>query len=148
MAKDWQKRNHSKKLSVLLYIAHLLPLSWMSEGILKCIFRPEWTEGWPPPRNFHADFTLDGWNNSIIQPARDAALDYYKVPMRPITLYTVLTLKLDQPNFICFSALRRAIQSQRVLAHQQSILVSCVWLYPFARFSIVWAPCHTHIIIF
>jgi len=80
MAEDWKKRNHSKTLSVLLYIAHLLPLVCKSEEILEYIFLPEdLTEGWKYPPNFHADFTLTGWNDHIIQPARDAVLDYYKV---------------------------------------------------------------------
>jgi len=108
MAEDEEMRNHSKTLSVLLYIAHLLPLACMSEFILEYIFFPECDEYWG--RNFHADFTLDGWNDHILHPARDAALDYYKVRTRLMSLHTVLTLKLIQPNFICFSALRRAIQ--------------------------------------
>ena len=29
--------------------------------------------------NFHAKYILNGWNDSIIQPARDAVLDYCKV---------------------------------------------------------------------
>jgi len=83
MAKDEEKRNHSKTLSVLLYITHLLPLACKSEEILEYIFLPEdLTRGWEDPRNFHADFTLSGWNDHIIQPARDAVLDYYKVRTR------------------------------------------------------------------
>jgi len=37
------------------------------------------------PLNFHAKWTLDGWNDHIIQPARDAVLDYYKVCMLNIS---------------------------------------------------------------
>jgi len=148
MAEDRKKKAHSENLSVLLYIAHLLPLAWMSEDILYFIFSPECTEDWRPPRNFHAEYTLNGWNDHIIQPARDAVLDYYKVHTRPISLHTVLALKLIQPNFICFSALRKPIQRQKVLARQHSILVStCVWLYPFDRSSIVGHPYHIDIII-
>ena len=29
--------------------------------------------------NFHGYWTLDGWNDDIIQPARDAVLEYYEV---------------------------------------------------------------------
>jgi len=94
MADDEEKRDHSETLSVLLYIAHLLPLTCMSEDILTSIFSPEYTEIGLGPRNFHADFTPDGWNDHIIQPARDAALDYYKVRTRLMSLQTVLTLKL------------------------------------------------------
>ena len=80
MAKDRKKRNHSKNLSVLLYIAHLLTVACNSEEILEYIFLPEdRTEGWKDPVNFHANFTLNGWNDHIVQPARDAVLDYYKV---------------------------------------------------------------------
>jgi len=131
IAEDTKKRNHSKTLLVLLYIAHLLPLACMSEHILESIFSPEYTESGRRLRNFHVDFTLDEWNYDIIQPARDTVLDYYKVHMRPLSLPTVLTLKPIQPIFICFSALRRAIQCRRVHVCQQSILVStCVWLSP------------------
>jgi len=31
------------------------------------------------PRTFHAEWLLDGWNDHVIQPARDAVLSYYKV---------------------------------------------------------------------
>jgi len=92
MTEDWKERNHSKKLSVLLYITHVLPLACKSEEILKYIFLPEdRTEGWEDPPNFHANFPLNGWNNHIIQPARDAVLDYYKVRTLYLT-YTVLAL--------------------------------------------------------
>ena len=100
MAEDKKKRNHSKTLSVLLYIAHLLPLACKSEEILEYIFLPEdLTRGWEDPRNFHADFTLNGWNDHIIQPARDAVLDYYKVRTLYPT-YAVLVLIPNQPNII------------------------------------------------
>jgi len=39
MADDKKKRNHSKSLLFLLYIAHLLPLACKSEEILEYIFR-------------------------------------------------------------------------------------------------------------
>jgi len=91
MAEDEKKRNLSKTLSVLLYIAHLLPLACMSKVLLGYIFRPGWTEIGLRSHNFHADFNLDGWNNHIIQPARDAVLDYYKVRTLYLT-YTVLAL--------------------------------------------------------
>jgi len=54
---------------------------------------------WHGPMNFHADFTLNGWNDHIIQPARDAVLDYYKVRTLYPT-YAVLVLIPNQPNII------------------------------------------------
>ena len=52
-------------------------------------------------QSFHADFTLDGWNDHIIQPARDAVLNYYKV-RTPCLIYAVLTLIPIQPYFIYY----------------------------------------------
>jgi len=100
MADDEKKRNHSRSMSFLLYIAHLLPLACKSEEILECIFFPE-DRGfcWYGPRNFHANFTLNGWNDHIIQPARDAVLDYYKV-RTPYPTYAILALTPIQSNLI------------------------------------------------
>ena len=100
MAEDEKKRNHSKNLSVLLYIAHLLPLACKSDAIMGHIFRTEDRSiRWHGPSNFHANFTLNGWNDHIIQPARDAVLDYYKVrTLYPA--YTVLALISMQSNII------------------------------------------------
>jgi len=100
MADDEKKRNHSKTLSVLLYIAHLLPLTCKSEDILKYIFLLEDRTGYyEDPRNFHADFPLNGWNDHIIQPARDAVLGYYKVRTLYPT-YAVLALTPIKLNII------------------------------------------------
>jgi len=80
MATGWNKQSHSENLLVLLYIAHLLPLACKSDEIMRFVFRREdHSRGWYSQRNFHANFTLNGWNDHIIQPARDAILDYYKV---------------------------------------------------------------------
>lgn len=79
-ANNMTKTLHSNTLSALLCIAHVLPLACESDEVLELIFLPEdcdTHEKFPP--NFHAHFTLNGWNNHIIQPARDAVLDYYKV---------------------------------------------------------------------
>jgi len=71
MAEDWKKRDHAKNLAVLLYIAHVLPQAFKSKYILGNIFFIEdRTKIWGDPRNFHANFPLDGWNDHIIQPAR------------------------------------------------------------------------------
>jgi len=101
MAEDKEKRNHSKKLLVLIYIAHVLHIACMSEYTLLYIFHTNEGEqwNWPGPRNFHGNFILDGWNDHIIQPARDAILDYYKVcTLYPA--YTVLALISMQSNII------------------------------------------------
>ena len=101
MADDEKKQDHSKSLLFLLYIAHLLPLACKSDEIVEYIFHKD-EDGefsWPGPRNFHANFTLNGWNDHIIQPARDAVLDYYKVRTLYPT-YAVLALIPNQPNII------------------------------------------------
>ena len=92
MAEHWSKRYHSDNLSVLLYIAHLLPLACKSDEIMVYIFHTE-NRGRSQhgPRNFHTKFTLSGWNDHIIQPARDAVLDYYKV-RTPYPTYAVHAL--------------------------------------------------------
>ena len=98
MADDEKKRDHSKKLSVLLYIAHLLPLACKSDKIMGYIFHTEdYSRRRHGPKNFHANITLNGWNDHIIQPARDAVLDYYKVRTLYPT-YAVLVLIPNQPN--------------------------------------------------
>ena len=100
MAEDEKKRNHSETLSVLLYIAHVLPLACNSEEILKSIFLPEdRTKGWKNPPNFHAKFPLNGWNDHIIQPTQAAVLDYYKVRTLYPT-YAVLALTPIQSKLI------------------------------------------------
>jgi len=68
------KRKYSEDLSTLLCIAHVLPLAqrcWRLVLEISGISRN--TEP------FHAKWTLDGWNDHIIQPARDAVLEYYWV---------------------------------------------------------------------
>jgi len=78
MADDEEKRDHSKKLSLLLYLPHVLPRACKHKRIRRYIFNPEASNSWRA-WNFHADITLDGWNDPIIQPALDAVLGYYKV---------------------------------------------------------------------
>ena len=108
MAEDWEKQNHSQNLSVLLYIAHLLPLASMSEDILVSTFGPpDFTKGWIYPRNFHANFYLNGWKDHIIQPAQDAILDYCKV-RTPCLIYAMLTLIPNQSYFIYYPKQRYA----------------------------------------
>jgi len=108
---------HSENLSVLLYIAHLLPLACKSDEIVGFVFRGEdHSRGWYSPRNFHANFTLNGWNDHIIQPARDAVLAYYKV-RTPYPTCSVLALIPIQYLFY-ESALRRATRRRGVHARQ------------------------------
>jgi len=100
MADDEKKRNHSTSLLFLLYIAHLLPLACKSEDILEEIFHTgRRSSSWGVQINFHANFTLNGWNDHIIQPAREAVLDYYKV-RTPYPTYAVFALIPIQSNLI------------------------------------------------
>jgi len=79
-ADNLEKEIHSMGLSALLCITHVLPLACKYDIIFEHIFLSEDSSTvWKRQRNFHAKWTLDGWNDHIIQPARDAVLDYYKV---------------------------------------------------------------------
>jgi len=75
-----RKQGHSEALAVLLCIVHALPRACSSRPLLYQIFNPgghlpcHWMS-W----NFHHYWTLNGWNDDIIQSARDAVLQYYKV---------------------------------------------------------------------
>ena len=89
-----EKRDHCTTLWCLLCMSHMVPFACKSEVFMRSIFFSEdcaasvryWT-----PRNFHARWTLDGWNDHIIQPALDAVLNYYKVCIvYPIFIYPVL----------------------------------------------------------
>jgi len=100
VAEDQKKTAHSKSLLFLLYTAHLLPLACKSEKIMRYICYPEdRSRCWCGPQNFHAKFPLNGWNDHIIQPARDAALNYYKVRNLYPT-YAVFALIPIQSNII------------------------------------------------
>jgi len=63
------KAAHSYSLVAMCCITHVLPLSCKDIEILQLISF----------RGFHRTWKLDGWNDYIIQPARDAVLNYYKV---------------------------------------------------------------------
>jgi len=100
MYKDWKKEAHSQNLSGLRCIAHVLPLTCRSDGILEYIFLQEGCPGHRGWRdNFHRIWTLDGWNDHIIQSARDAVLDYYQVGT-PYLEYAMLALISIQSNLI------------------------------------------------
>ena len=70
---DGVKKKHTETLSYMVYVAHVLPLACDSKAVRKSIFIPR--SSW----NFHGKWPLNGWNDDIIQPARDAVLEYYKV---------------------------------------------------------------------
>ena len=147
VAEDQKKKAHSKTLSFLLYIAHLLPLACKSEEILEYIFLSEHrTDSWEDPPNFHADFTLNGWNDHIIQPARDAVLDYYKVRTLYPT-YAVLALTPIQPNFIYSLNQRYAEPSdvEEYLCVNNLSQSFFLWLHTFDRFHI--DALHAHAIL-
>jgi len=137
MADDEKKRNHSKNLLVLLYIAHLLPLACESEEILEYMFFPK-DRGfcWYGPRNFHAKFTLNGWNDLIIQPARDAVFYYYKVrTLYPTSTVLALIPILYQPLFILWiSATQSHPTSRSTCASIIYPSPSFLWLHTFDRF--------------
>jgi len=90
---DKTKEEHSETLSALLCLNHVLPLACSSEDLMRRIFISEDSATLKGrPLNFHAKWTLDGWNDHIIQPARDAVLDYYKVCMLNISSLQCLRL--------------------------------------------------------
>jgi len=116
-ATDSDKKTHSNVLFALLCIAHTLPLACESETIIEYIFSGN-ILGREPIWNFHAKWTLDGWNDEIIQPARDAVLNYYKVRagISPLSAYA----KNNSTELYLFSvpALCRTIRRQRIHASQ------------------------------
>jgi len=103
--------------------------------MVEYIFLPSdhFSRTWGNPWNFHAQWTLDGWNDHIIQPALDAVLDYYKVSA-PRSLPTLLVLKHTRTLSFSESALCRACRCRKVQTRQQPILGSM--LYPSSRFTI------------
>jgi len=71
---DEDKEIHSRTLSKIAYLAHVLPLACSFK-----IFRGD-ILSWSTVHNgFHGKWHLNGWNDDIIGPARDAVLEYYKV---------------------------------------------------------------------
>jgi len=82
------KQQHSRSLSALLWIAHALPLACESEKVLNQISP---LASWISYKDFHERCKLDGWNDHIIQPARDAVLEYYKVSVAN-HVYTLLNI--------------------------------------------------------
>lgn len=85
----------SNILSTLLCIAHVLPLACRSEEVLTEIFNPN-SRYSHREQNFHEQWILNGWCDPIIQPARDAVLEYYKVSM----YHLLLVIKLRQRDYL------------------------------------------------
>jgi len=113
-AEEDRKQEHSNILSALLCITHVLPLACKSEGITSLIFSRNGTQ----KHNFHARWTWDGWNDHIIQPARDAVLGYYRVRIPIIWDLYIACAKTHTNKLYSFVALRKAIRRRRVHASQ------------------------------
>jgi len=93
---------------------------------MKCIFPREVHK----LRNFHAEWTLDGWNDHIIQPAQDAVIDYYKVRTS-----NILPLRLNSINRTLFvvSVTRSHETSENTCASTTSPNLSFLWPLRFSR---------------
>jgi len=137
MADDLRKKRHSITLSALLCIAHALPLACKSEKIIRSIVLDHhWDLGCA--YSFHGRWPLDGWNDDVIQPARDAVLNYYKVRAR------IFVLALNPFNQILSILRTSAMQS-----HPKSKNTCFTIIYPnfffvhFSRFSIGGRPYYT-----
>jgi len=115
-AADSDKKAHSNVLFALLCIAHALPLACKSETIMRCVFYNSLSG--IPLQNFHANWTLDGWNDGIIQPARDAVLDYYKVCAGISFLSAYAKTNSTEIYLFPEPALCRSIRRQRIHASQ------------------------------
>jgi len=81
-------------------------------------------------RNFHAEWTLGGWNDHIIQPAQDAVIDYYKVRTS-----NILPLRLNSINRTLFvvSVTRSHETSENTCASTTSPNLSFLWPLRFSR---------------
>jgi len=122
-ATDSGKKTHSNALFALLCIAHALPLACESERIMNYIFLVH-ISGEKPILNFHGTWTLDGWNDGIIQPARDAVLNYYKVRAGLSSPSACAKSNSTELYLFPHPALCKTIRRQRIHASQWSILVS------------------------
>ena len=111
-ADDLSKERHSETISALLCIAHALPLACKSEKIMESILLDHhWGLGYE--YNFHERWHLDGWNDDVIQPARDAVLHYYKVCAQIFPPTALALNPFNQTLFIC-SLLQRYAEPSEV----------------------------------
>jgi len=131
-ATDWAKETHSNALFTLLCIAHTLPLACGSKTIKNHFFLGN-VLGREVIRSFHRAWPLDGWNDGIIQPVRDAVLNYYKVRARLSPPGACAKSNSTELYLFPEPALCRSIRRQRIHASQWSILVSLPVLIVFLR---------------
>jgi len=110
MANNWAKKQHSITLSALLCLTHVLPLACKSKQITETIFL-DTTRFDLSSWNFHGKWTLDGWNDGIIRPARDAVFNYYMV-CASIPFPTVFALNSFNPNPTGISAMQNHSRSK------------------------------------
>jgi len=82
---DEKKKDHPP----VRVITHVIPLAGKSDAILGQILLLETRPG-KRARNFHKTYEVGGWDDHIIQPARGAILDYYKVCTPNISSITCL----------------------------------------------------------
>ena len=120
LADDLRKMRHSEIISALLYIAHALPLACKSEKIMKSILDHDSGLGYA--YSFHERWPLDGWNDNVIQPARDAVLNYYKVR---VSIYPSTLLALNPFNQTLFILCSSAMQN-----HPKSKNTCVAIIYP------------------
>jgi len=66
--------------------------------------------------SFHERWPLDGWNDDVIQPARDAVLNYYKVRAQIFPPTMLVLNPFNQTRFIC-SLLQRYAEPFKVEAY-------------------------------
>jgi len=92
------KKIHSETLSYMIYIAHVLPLAYNSEDVLRHIIDSCLID------KFHQKWPLNGWNDGIIGPAQDAVLEYTRyIPV----LLSAFSPRLSTSNRTVSSALGR-----------------------------------------
>jgi len=119
MAHDLIKKRHSETISALL--AHALPLACQSERIITIIALDyHWDLGCAD--SFHERCPLDGWNDDIIQPARDAVLHYYKAR---VLIYPSTVLALNPSNRILF-ILRNSVMQNHLTSKNTCVSI----IYP------------------
>jgi len=145
-ANDLSKKAHSDAISALLCIAHALPLACKSEKIMeKILLNRHWDLEYPC--SFHEIWPLDGRNDDIIQPARDAVLNYYKVC---VLIYPPTVLALNPSTKLCLfvlcsSAMQNDSRSKNtcVAIIYPSFYTFFLCILSFSRFSICGRPYYT-----
>ena len=146
-ANDWRKEKHSFTLSALLCIAHALPLACKSARIMKKIlFDRQWDFKYAC--SFHERWPLDGWNDDVIQPARDAVLHYYKVR---VSIYPSTVLVLNHSTKLCLCILCSSAMQNHPTSKNTCVAIiypsfyTFFSLYPSVDFPLgpIWYPFYT-----